>query len=130
MEELDLTGKVTREIFRTEDEPPRYCWTVASDGTVYSVGCEPYDFDIKDFWGEYKLTITLHSGGKVLRWTDGVPEVYADLGNDEQYYYEIQKIIPIGNCLFLQVSRYNHENGLSLGVYYYVFDGEAYLMEQ
>ena len=124
LKELDLTGKVTREIFRTEDEPHRYVWTVASDGTVYSVGYDPIIFEERDpFTGEVTVTRHLITGGQVLRWTDSVPEVYIDFGNDEQYYYEIQKIMPIGNCVFLYVIAYRYEDGRFQGFYYYTFDG-------
>ncbi len=127
LKELDLTGKVTREIFRTEDEPHRYQWTIAADGTVYSVGYDPVIFEERDpFTGGVTVTRHLSTGGQVLRWTDGVPEVYADLGNNEEYYYEIQSIMPIGNCVFLYVLRYNHEDGLYRAVYYYIFDGVPY----
>ena len=72
------------------------------------------------------VTRTLTTGGQVLRWKDGASEVYVDLGNDEEYYYEIQEIMPIGNCVFLYVLRYNYEDGSYRAVYYYIFDGVPY----
>ncbi len=123
LKEMDLTGKVIREIFRTQDEPHYFHWAAASDSTFYGTGYDPVDFDEKNPWGVYQFTRTLTTGGQVLRWTDGVPEVYIDFGNDEQYYYEIQKIMPMGNCVFLYVIAYRYEDGRFQGFYYYTFDG-------
>ncbi len=125
--ELDLAGQVTREIYRTQDEPHYFRWTIAADGTVYSTGYDPIIFEERDpFTGEVTVTRSLITDGKLLRWTDGASEVYTDLGNNEQYYYEIQKIMPIGNCVFLYVMRYNREDGSHRAKSYYVFDGKAY----
>ena len=127
LKELDLTGKVTREILRTDDEPHWRNWTVASDGTIYSTGYDPFIFEERNpMTGEVTVTRHLITGGQVLRWTDGVPEVFVDFGNGEEYYYEIQKIMPVGNCVFLYVITYRHEDGRFRGMYCYTFDGATY----
>ena len=125
---LDLAGNELRELWRHEDIPYGM-WTVENEETTYSLAYDPYDIErivyARDPATGLKKptpeTITNVSGGKLLCWTGGMPEVIADLGERTV----IGKYSVIGGVVFIKAVAYDDE-GESQNRYCYSVAGKVY----
>ncbi len=129
LKEIGPDGNEIGELWRNEDPPYDPMWRIGADGTMYSLGYDPHPIETTVNRQQVPNgpsvavteTVPNLSGGNILRWKDGVPELFADLG--ERTIVEDYTVI--GETLFMKCRVYDDE-GKSTMHYYYTFGGRAY----
>ncbi len=129
LKEIDPEGNELCELWRNENPPYDPRWRIGTDGTMYSLGYDPHPIETTVNRQQVPNgpsvavteTVPNLSGGNILRWKDGVPELFADLG--ERTIVEDYTVI--GETLFMKCRVYDDE-GKSTMHYYYTFGGRAY----
>ena len=94
-------------------------WDEITDDILYSLDDDPRVISVTDTAGK-SSTVTNVSGGKILRWVNGVSEPFADLGERTV----IHSLTAIGNAVFIEASVYD-DAGREQPQYFYTFDGRV-----
>ena len=94
-------------------------WTIMPEEILYSLDDDPRVINTTDASGK-SSTVTNVSGGKILRWVNGVSEPFADLGERTV----IHSLTAIENAVFIEASVYD-EAGREQPQYFYTFGGRV-----